>query len=277
MRAFRSPIHLAAIVLLCAAAPGQFNPGRMEVEDAATLIKQRLGAVAATDTTFLDETRKEVRIADYLNGDRPVVLNLQYFSCPSLCGPVMNGLIEALKAIDLNPGDFTILSVSFDHREQPELGAHKKESMLEAYTKPGAADHWHFLTSNSEQNIRKLTDSVGYGFRWNTTKNDFDHKAAMIFLSPKGKITRYLRGASYDPKTFRLAIVEASEGKVGTALDRFYLSCYSYDPRTGSYSRIGSTAMTIGGALTLGGLAILLFFLWRGERRRHVAPAAAAS
>jgi protein SCO1/2 len=163
--------------------------------------------------------------------------------------------------------------VSFDHREQTELAATKRRAVIGDYGHPGAAEHWHFLTG-VEPEIRKLTDSVGYGFRWNQTKNDFDHRAALIFVSPTGKITRYLSGFQHDPQTFRLAIVEASEGEVGTALDRFYLSCYGYDPRTGTYSSIGPMVMSIGGALTLAALAALLFVLWRKERRQGaLAPA----
>lgn len=248
--------------------------GGMVVEDEATQIKQRLGAFASMNATFRNEHGEQVTLADYCNSERPVILNLGYYRCPSLCGPVINGLVSALNAIDLDPGDFTVLSVSFDHREDPDIATEKKNSVIEAFPKPGAKDHWHFLTSD-EKNVRKLTESVGYGFRWNTTRDDFDHRAVMIFLSPDGKITRYLRGAFYDPSSFRLAIVEASEGTVGSAMDRFILSCYSYDPLTGTYSQIGPMAMSIGGAVTLGGLAALLFVLWRRERRQ-VAPAAAS-
>ncbi|MCA8955215.1 MAG: SCO family protein [Planctomycetes bacterium] len=248
----------------------------LQVEDEATLIQQKLGAFAAKDATFRDETGREVRIGDYLNGARPVVLNLQWYSCPSLCGPVIRGLLQAVNAISLQPGDYTVLSVSFDHREKQDLASYKKKSVLTACPKPGAAEHWHFLTGD-EASIRKLTESVGYGFRWNTTRKDFDHRAALIFLAPDGKITRYFRGAYYDPATFRLAIVEASNGKVGTALDRFRLTCYGYDPLTGTYSTIGPNVMAAGGALTLLGLGTLLFFLFRNERQRHRQPAQASA
>ena len=223
---------------------------------------------------FRDASGERVEVADYLGG-RPLILNLQYFSCPTLCGRVLNGLIEVLGSIDLVPAeDFTVLSVSFDHRENSELAQRKKSAALSAYDKPGAAANWHFLTGD-QANIRKLTESVGFGFRFNETKNDFDHRASMIFVAPDGKITRYLRGETYDARTFRLAIVEASAGTVGTALDRFLLSCYSYDPLTGTYSQIGPVVMKLGGALTLAALASLLFVLWRRERRQ-VAPAAAS-
>jgi protein SCO1/2 len=176
--------------------------------------------------------------------------------------------------------EFDVLTISFDHREGPKLGADKKHSLLNAFNsmpqkKQGGVTDWHFLTGD-QTNIRQLTESVGYGFRWNETKNDFDHRAAIIFMSPSGKITRYLQGTYFDPRTFRLAIVESSEGTVGTALDRFLLSCYGYDPRTGTYSRIGPVVVTTGAALTVIGLFTLLFVLSRKERQRQTVPATAS-
>ena len=280
-----SPRHLfnpTTIGLLACAtlANAQGIGGGMIVEDEATLIKQRLGAFIAKDAKFRDETGKEVKLTDYLIPGRPLVLNLQFFSCATLCGPVLNSLLASLEEIDLTPGkEMTVLSLSFDHRETTELAAHKKKSIFNVYDRPGAESGWHFLTSNDEKNIRRLTESVGYGFRWNTTRNDFDHKAALIFLSPTGKITRYLTDFNWDASTLRLAIIEASEGTVGSLADRFLLSCYSYDPNTGKYSRIGPIAMAIGGALTIAGLFALLFVLTRRERRQQrqvIAPVAAS-
>lgn len=270
-----------AIALMAGTALGQGIGGAANFEDEATLIKQRLGATIAMDASFKDEKGNEVRVGDYFKGQRPVVLNLQYFRCPSICGPIVNGLINGLKAVPLTIGkEFDVLTVSFDHREGPKLGSDKKQSILTAFDalpekKQGGASSWHFLTSD-QANIRKLTESVGYGFRWNETKNDFDHRAAIIFMSPNGRITRYLQGTYFDPSTLRLAIVESSEGTVGTALDRFLLSCYGYDPRTGTYSRIGPTVMAAGGALTVVGLFALLFVLSRRDRRRQTVPATAS-
>jgi protein SCO1 len=270
---------MAATLTCTTLANAQGIGGGIIVEDEATLIDQRLGAYVAKDVVFRDETGKEVKLTDYLIPGRPIVLNLQFFSCPSLCGPVLNSLVAGLEGIDLTPGkEMTILSVSFDHREKNELAAYKKKSTFSVYDRPGAKSGWHFLTSHDEKNIRRLTESVGYGFRWNQTRQDFDHKASLIFLSPEGKITRYLNDFRWDADTLRLAIVEASEGTVGTLADRFLLSCYSYDPSTGKYNQIGPTVMAIGGALTIAGLFTLIFVLIRRERRQQrqqVAPVAA--
>lgn len=272
---------LCAFALLAGSAVGQGIGGAANFEDAATLIDQRLGATVAFGANFKDDKGNPVKIGDYFKGERPVVLNLQYFRCPSICGPIVNGLINGLKSIPLTIGEeFDVLTVSFDHREGPELGANKKKSILSAFDalpekKQGGVSNWHFLTGD-QANIRMLTESVGYGFRWNETKNDFDHRAAIVFISPSGTITRYLQGTYFDPSTLRLAIVESSDGTVGSALDRFLLSCYGYDPRTGTYSKIGPTVMTTGAALTVVGLFTLLFVLSRRGRHRQALPVTAS-
>ncbi len=272
---------LCAMTLVTGSVVSQGIGGAVNFEDEATLIKQRLGASIDMAASFKNDKGQDVKIGDYFKSGRPVVLNLQYFRCPSICGPIVNGLLDALKQVPLVIGkEFDVLTVSFDHREGPKLGADKKQSILSAFNalpekKQGGITNWHFLTSD-QTNIRQLTESVGYGFRWNETKNDFDHRAAIIFMSPSGKITRYLQGTYFDPSTFRLAIVESSEGTVGTALDRFLLSCYGYDPRTGTYSRIGPVVVTTGAALTVIGLFTLLFVLSRKERHRQTAPATAS-
>lgn len=274
------PTLLRTLSLLVATVPAaaQGIGGGIIVEDEATQIDQRLGAAIDRNAAFVDENGDKVTIGDYLGQGKPVILNLQYFSCPTLCGPVMRGLVSALEIVEPSVGkDMTVLSVSFDHREKTDLAAHKKTNTMLAYTRDGAAEGWHFLTGDRE-NIMKLTESVGYGFRWNNTREDFDHRAVIILISPSGTITRYLSDNNYNASTLRLAVVEASEGTVGSAMDRFLLSCYSYDPRTGTYSRIGPIAMATGGALTIAALAILLFVLFRRERqqRRDMATAAAS-
>lgn len=267
---------------LATLASGQGLGGNLTVIDEATEIKEHLGSMVPGDIVLTDDKGKRVLLGDYFGGERPVILNIGYFGCPMLCGRVTNSMVDALEDVeqaqDLEPlvigRDFTILTVSFDHTEleKPSLVAAKKENYLKHYGKPEARDHWHFLVGD-EQNTTRLIDAIGFGFRWNQTTKAFDHQAVLILLSPSGKITRYLYGAYYSPKTFRLAVVEASEGKVGTTLERLLLSCYGYDPERGEYSRIGPMVMTIGGVLTLLALGSLLFFLFRGERRAtHPAP-----
>jgi len=267
---------------LAALVPSQGIGGGLKVTDSATEIREQLGRSLPKDLALTNDKGEKVKLGDYFTGERPIILNLGYFGCPNLCGAVTNGMADALKDVEQDPNlgtlipgrDVTILTVSFDHRElkRPYLVQAKKENYLKHYGRPEAGDHWHFLVGD-EANVKKLTQETGFGFRWNPTANAFDHQAVLIFLSPEGKITRYLYGIYYIPRTFRLAVVEASEGKVGTTLERIFLSCYGYDPTRGEYSRIGPLVMTIGGALTLLALGGMLFFLFRGERQQRRQPA----
>jgi protein SCO1/2 len=273
---------LLATIGLATLAAAQGLGGSLKVIDSATEIKEHLGSMVPADIVFINDRGKQVRLGDYFTGERPVILNIGYFGCPLLCGRVTNAMVDALKLVEEDPNleplvpgrDFTILTVSFDHNElqKPNLVAAKKGNFLKHYGKPEAKDHWHFLVSD-EQNVRRLVDAVGFGFRWNRTSKAFDHQAVLIMLSPHGKITRYLYSPPYTPKTFRLAVVEASEGKVGTTLEKLLLSCYGYDPDSGEYSRIGGLVMTIGGVLTPLALGSLLFLLFRAERKRTHQPA----
>jgi protein SCO1/2 len=269
------------LLLLSAPVLAQGVGGSLDVTDSATEIREKLGYPVPRNLVFTNDKGEKVKLGDYFTGERPLILNLGYFGCPTLCGAVTNAMVDTLMAVEQHPSletlvpgrDFTILSVSFDPAEEhkPHLVAAKKENYLKHYGRPDASDHWQFLVGD-EENIKRLTKAVGFGFRWNQTAGVFDHRAALIFLSPDGKVTRYLYNLRYDPKTFRLAVVEASEGKVGTTYEKFFLSCYGYDPASGQYSRIGPLVMSIGGALTLLALGGMLFFLFRGERQERRQP-----
>lgn len=272
MRALLATTLTVSLATLVAA---QGLGGSLNVTDSATEIREHLGSIVPGNILLTNDRGEQVRLGDHFTGSQPVILNLGYFGCPALCGAVTKGMVDALKQVEEDPDlqalvpgrDFTILTVSFDPTElhKPNLVAAKKQNFLKHYGKPEAADHWHFLVGD-KQNVTRLVDAVGFGFRWNRTSKAFDHRAVLILLSPEGKITRYLYGAYYTPRTLRLAVVEASEGKVGTTIERLLLSCYGYDPESGEYNRIGPLVMSMGGVLTLLVLGSLLFFMFRGER-----------
>jgi protein SCO1/2 len=265
-------LALAALAAVAAAPRAQAPVMEIPVVDAATAIDERLGAVVSGELEFVDEMRRPVRLGDYCNGKRPVILNLGYYGCPTLCGEVLNSLVDGLRGLSLRIGeDFEVVTVSFDPREKPELAREKKNSVLQVYTAPNAEAHWHFLTGEQAQ-IEALTKAVGFGYQWNEHGKVYDHSAALVLLSPDGKVSRYLYGLLYRPRDLRLGLVEASEGKVGSTWDRILLTCYGYDPKTQTYSLLVMTVVRVGGALTVAGIAIMLLFLWRRERRR-VAPA----
>jgi protein SCO1/2 len=240
-------------------------------------IDQKLGAQVPLDLTFTDETGKTVRLGDYLNGQRPVVLTLVYYQCPMLCTMSLNDQTRALGAMPLNPGeDFDIVTVSFDPREGPDLAAAKKKRYIHEYKKPGAAKAWHFLVGD-ETNIRKLTEAVGFRYAWDEKFNQYAHAAGLMVLTPTGKLSRYFYGVDYSSKDLRLALVEASEGKIGSPVEQALLYCFTYDPSTGKYSLAILRLLRAAGVITV--LAIASFVavsLWRDRNRRKHLPARAA-
>ncbi|MDQ7040037.1 MAG: SCO family protein [Rhodothermus sp.] len=240
-------------------------------------IEPKLGAYIPLDLTFYDEEGRPVALQTFFDGRRPVLLTLVYHDCPMLCNLVLDGLTKTLRQMSWTPGEqFEVLAVSFDHRETPALVRRRKAHYLKMLGKPTAAAGWHFLTGDSTT-IRALTDAVGFSFRWVPEKQQFAHPAALIFLSGDGKISRYLYGLEHDPGDVRKALVEASEGKVGTVLDQVLLYCFQYDPDENSYVANAFNIMRLGGAVTMVVLGITLFLFWRRERRRQQATLQTAS
>jgi len=224
-------------------------------------VDQKLDAQVPLDLQFRDETGKPVRLGDYF-GKRPVILNLAYYGCTMLCGEVQSGIIGSLRALQFNPStDFDIVTVSFDPKETPEQAAAKKKSLLLRYHRPGAEQGWHFLTGD-QHNIEALTKSLGFDYQYDPALNQWAHAAAIMVLTPQGKISKYFYGVEFAPKDLRFGLIEASENKIGTVVDQMLLYCYHYNPATGKYGAVIMNVLRLAGVATvliLGGLVLILF------------------
>ena len=230
-------------------------------------ITEHLDEMIPLDIEFVDESGEKVMLGSYFDGEKPVLLILAYYECPMLCNLVVNGAVDAMKEIDLTPArDFEIVTVSFNPAETHTLAKLKKQNYVKDLGVPGAAGGWHFLTGR-ESNIRKLTDAVGFGYRWNEKRGEYAHSAALFILTPEGKLSRYLYGIMYEPETLRLSLLEASRGKIGTALDQLILYCFHYDSSAGKYSPHAINIMRLGGVLTLLVLGTTLSVFWLSKRR----------
>ena len=270
-RGLRRLTALGLAAALQALAAAQPNPAQLDVVDEAVAIQDRRGAAVPLDLRFRDESGAEVRLGDYMRGDRPVILDLAYYGCPQLCGAVMQGMAEGLRGVRLKLGtDYEIVSVSFDPSETPGLAQQKKAAFAAEWVDAPVDAHWHFLTAPDDQ-ARKLAETVGFGYQWNQFGKQWDHGPGIFVLSPTGVLTQTLYGLYFEPRDLRLALVEASAGKVGTAWDRILLSCYGYDPKTRSYSLLVTTVVRIGGVITVLAIAAMLIVLFRRERRRVAA------
>ena len=261
---------------LPAEPPGSPASGYVPPELSGITIDEKSGSTIPLDLEFADETGKTVRLKDYFHRNRPVLLQLGYFDCPMLCSLVSQGLVDSLNDLTLTMGkEFEVINLSFAPDEKPRLAAAKKKSYLDAYNRPAGAEAWHFLTG-SKSSIDQLTDAVGFRYKWIESRREYSHPAALILLTPDGRISRYLYGVKYDPKTLRLSLVEASEGRIGTTVDRILLTCLHYDAAAGRYNVTAMTLMRIAGVITVITVASVIFTLIRRElrqRRREVAVA----
>jgi protein SCO1/2 len=228
-------------------------------------IEQHLDAQVPADLPFVDDTGHSVKLGDYF-GTKPLILNLVYYNCTMLCGEALAGLSGSMKMVKFNVGDeFDVITVSFNPQETPEIAAAKKQEYLKRYGRPNAAKGWHFLTGSAES-INALTKAVGFQYQYDPKINQYAHATAIMVLTPQGRISRYFYGVDYPPKDLRMGLVEASQNKIGNAVDQVLLYCYHYDPATGKYGAIVSNILRLGAGLTIVILAALLFILFRLEK-----------
>jgi len=223
-------------------------------------IEQRLDSQLPLDATFRDETGRSVKLGDYF-GQRPVVLVLVYYDCPMLCTQILNGMVRAAKVLTFVPGQqYDVVALSFDAREKPPLAAAKKAVYMKGLDNPAAEKGWHFLTGDIDE-IKKVTDAVGFHYKWDVNTAQFAHASAIYVLTPGGKLSKYFYGIDYSPKEMRFALVEASQGRIGTPVDQLLLFCYHFDPVSARYTPFALGILRVAGAatvLSLGGFVLIM-------------------
>ncbi len=259
----------AVAVLAAAGRSVAQTPGEIPDELAGVGIEEHLGATVSPDIAFVDSDGNAVTLGDYFDGERPVVMAFVYHNCPMLCSLILDGMTQAMREADLDLGeDYQALAISFDPRDTPEKAAAVKERYLSRFDGADAAEGVHFLTG-SQESIDRVTQEIGFGFAWNERQQEFAHTAAVYFLSPEGTITRYLYGIEFPPRDFRTALLEASDGRIGSPVDQLILYCFQYDPDAGGYVLHAVNAMKVGGLLTLILLGGFLLFFWHRERTKR--------
>jgi protein SCO1/2 len=228
-------VIIAAIALVCVMSHGtaqaQIRPPNPYSD---IRIDQKLGDQVPLDLEFLDENGKAVHLRDYF-GAKPVILTLVYYNCPMLCTEVLRSSLDAFNALKFDMGkEYTVLTVSIDPTETPELSAAKKKMHLEAYKRGADPESWHFLTGKQDA-ISALADSVGFHYVYDQATKQYAHAAGIMVITPSGKVSRYFMGIDYYAGDLKLALLGAGEGKIGTVTEKLSLLCYHYDPVTGKY------------------------------------------
>jgi protein SCO1/2 len=270
IRQTRSPLYalLAAAALLCLPALAQTPAPTAPAPAAPTYtpqevgIDEKLGATIPLDLVLKGEDGQPVTLRQLI--DKPTLLTLNYFRCAGICTPQLSGVAEVLNRTEAIPGkDFQVLTVSFDGRDEPEIAAQKRTNYLGEITRPFPPAAWRFLTG-PDATTRGLADAVGFKFK--QVDNDFVHAAAIIFISPQGKVTRYMYGTTYVPADLQMAAQEAARGEAQPTINKFLKFCFSYDPAGRKYV-LNST--TIGATvIILAALAFVATLVRRGRKTK---------
>jgi protein SCO1/2 len=230
-----------------------------------------LGETIPLDLKFEDCEGQTVVLRDLFDGERPVILTLNYSNCPMLCSLQLTGLFNGLKEMELDMGkDFQMITVSIDPLETKARAKQTKKKYLRQYERAGAADGYHCLVG-SEKNIQALADSVGFRYKYDAKTEQYVHAAATMFLTPDGQVSRYLYDVQYDPQTVRLSLVESSEGKIGSTVDQVLLYCYQYDATSGRYAPTAFVLMQMGAGLAVLAVGFVLVTYWLRETVRKPA------
>jgi protein SCO1/2 len=253
---------------------GDVRPGATEgvaPELANVGIDEHLGGALPKDAIFRDTSGQMVTLGQYFDGRRPVLFVFAYHTCPMLCSLVLDGVTTSLSSVPWTVGkEFDVVSVSIDPHDTPASATKKRDQLVGAYGRGGSTKGWHFLVGD-EQNIRRVTDAIGFDYHWDARQNQYAHPAAIYLLTPDAKLARYLYGIAFEPSDVRMGLLEASQGRFISTTEKLLLYCYHYDPQGKKYSLVAMSVMRLGGGLTvvlLGGLLGLMFL--REKRKRKL-------
>jgi len=223
-------------------------------------IDEKLGQFVPLDLTFRDEGGNLVTLKQLIQ--TPIILTPVYLHCPNVCSLLLQNLADVLNRLPAESDkEYRVISVSFDETEKPDLALEKKKTYLKMIQKPFPESAWRFLTGDKE-NIRKLTDAVGFHFK--RVGEDFEHPVVIIILASDGKITRYMYGTDPLPFDLKIALVEASQGRIGPTIAKVVRFCFSYDPKA---DKLVFNTLKVTGTVTLiFALSFIVFLLFKGKR-----------
>jgi len=255
---------LMLLPLLAAASTGK---GNLPMMAQGLEVDEKVNRGVDLNLSFLAADGTEHKLSEYFAKGRPVVINLVYYACPNLCNMVLNGQVQAMKDLTWTPGiEYEIVTISIDPRETPADAAEKRVSYLEKGFKRDAPG-WHFL-ADTKGHAKMLADQLGFKYRFDEQKNQYVHPAAIMVLTPEGKVARYLYGTRFSSFNFKMAITEASEGKGRFSVEKALLLCYQYDPKAKAYVVMAENLMRGGAGFTVMILGVMLWRFWSWEKQR---------
>lgn len=241
-------------------------PLRARATDATTYgWRQHPGASLPLQATFTDSTGRNVSLASLIQG-RPVILDLGYFHCPSLCGVVRNDLLHAIRGSKLISGrDFDLIALSIDPQETPRDAAEARQADMRQSGQSGRG--WHYLTGTAAE-IAAVTKTAGFRDKFDSSVKQFLHPTGLVITSGAGIISSYLLGVGFQSGDLRSAILRARSGGIAKAALPVLLLCFHFDSVTGRYTLEIFKVLRLAGYLTVVTLAMLLWVLHRKERQK---------
>jgi protein SCO1/2 len=258
-------------VLFCCFCGAVWGDDKIPARLAGVGIDERLDSDLPLNIKFQTENGTTVTFGDLLSDKRPMLLTLNYSNCPGLCVAQLNGLTRGINEVSsLRMGkDFKMVSLSIDPTDSIKKAAATKARYADDLESKHSLSAWHFLTG-TEENIQTIAKAVGFNYTYDAKHNQYNHSAAAILISPKGRITRYLYEIGFTGETLKMALVEAGEGKIGSSLDSFVLWCSHYDANENRYSASARLLLSIcaGGFVTVGLVGLLPFWISRRKWTR---------
>lgn len=247
------------------AIPASATPDQIR----GTGIRENLGTKINLDATFRDENNQEVKLSQYFHQGRPIILSFVYYSCANLCNFHLSGMAQSLSKFPWKANEkYNYVVISIDPKETPELAKSKKKDLLNKNPTSNAEEGWVFLTSPDNQ-VLKLSEQVGFDYKWNKEQGEWAHGSGAFVLTEAGVISRILYGIEFKPDMFKMALLESSQGKIGSFVDRVLMYCYHYDPQQRKYSFKVMKVMQAGGGLIFLFLTLLLGPVWIKNFRKQ--------
>lgn len=266
MKRFLATLLLSTCAVL--AQEGMPPTSTLESREIAADQIDTIGVTIDPQQSFTDERGYPFQLRQWFPGEVPVVLLLGYYSCPRMCGQVLGAAFQALSNVDFEPGKhYRILNVSIDPKETPEMAKARKDMFLPRLAKIGGDEAWRVLVGKQPE-IEKLTKTVGFNYYWSEATQQYSHPPSLIFLTKEGRVSRIVKNTTFEAEDLRLALVEASEGKLGTFLDQVRLNCLTFDSRNSTYTLTAMTVMRVGGVITVVALGTMIWIMLRKERQR---------
>ena len=226
-------------------------------------IEDHRGEQLPLDLRFTNQAGETVRLGDHFRPGRPVIITMGYYRCPMLCSQVLNGMINGLQGLEMSAGEeFEILTFTVNPEEPHQLADAKRRAYLTEYGRESAARGWTFFAGDAG-NTATLAKAVGWNYKLDEKSGEYAHPSTIVFCTPDGRISVYMDELAFEPSDLRFALVEASQGAIGSALDHIKLFfCFQYDPESNSYRVVAWKVMRGGALLTMLVLGSGLGLLW---------------